>query len=312
MRIWSFVNGHWQRGEHDAAEVRWFDLTAEDDAELDTLGERYHLHPLSIEDCRSKLLHAPKIDDFGGYMFVVLQGVRPGMDGPRHEELDAFIGKDFLITYEEDRPESTAGVCAVETALQQGVAVRPGADGIFYEIADRLVDALLPEITALSEQLDTLEEQVLSGQHSEHQRQILNLRSQAGRMRRVMTPQLAVMQRLGRDEFPEIAATNRIYFRDIYDHMVRIDLGLEGLREDAEVALSTYLSAFNNRISDVMRVLTVVGSLALPAALIAGIFGTNFQSVPFIRTDWGFGAMIGLMAVMAGSMALYFKSKGWF
>jgi len=93
---------------------------------------------------------------------------------------------------------------------------------------------------------------------------------------------------------------------------VRIDLGLEELREDAEVALSTYLSAFNNRISEVMKVLAVVGALALPASVIAGIFGTNFDNVPGLHSNWGFLAMIGSMTGLAVGMALYFRHRGWF
>jgi magnesium transporter len=312
MQVWSYDDGAWQQGDRASAKLRWFDLTAGDDAALADLAVRYQLHPLTIEACRTKLLHAPKVDDFGEYLFIVLQGVRNGLDGPTHEELDAYLGADFLITYEEDRDPAGGGVVGVDSALRTGIGVRPGVDGIFYEIADRIVDALLPQITALGEQLDAIDEQVLGGQHAEHQRRILRLRADAGRMRRVLTPQLTVMQRLGRDEFAQVAPGNRVYFRDIYDHLVRIDLGLEGLREDAEVALSTYLSAFNNRVSDVMRVLTVVGSLALPASLIAGIFGTNFTNVPLLHDDWGFAAMISAMVAVAGSMALYFHTKGWF
>jgi magnesium transporter len=311
MDTWSLVDGHWKSGELPGA-THWFDLSADDDAALGQLAERFHLHPLAIEDCRSRLIHAPKIDDFGDYLFIVVQGVRPAPDGPTNEELDAFLGRDFLITYQDERIPTAAGVNSVQDALHQGVGMRPGADGMLYEVADRLVDSVLPQLRTLGEQLDAIEEQVLEKQRGPQQREILRLRADAGKIRRLLSPQMAVMQRLGRDEFPQVAAANRVYFRDIYDHLVRIDLGLEGLREDAEVALSTYLSAFNNTVSEVMKVLAVVGTLALPASVIAGIFGTNFENVPLLHERWGFAFMIAIMGGVAGGMALYFRRRRWF
>jgi magnesium transporter len=143
-------------------------------------------------------------------------------------------------------------------------------------------------------------------------RQILASRARAGRIRRILTSQLAVMQRLSRGEFALISEPNRIYFRDIYDHLVRIDLALEGLREDAEVALSTYLSAVNNRLSEVMKVLAVVSALMLPGTLITGVFGTNFDNVPGLHSNWGFLIMIVSMAAIAVGMAIFFRRRRWF
>ncbi len=91
-----------------------------------------------------------------------------------------------------------------------------------------------------------------------------------------------------------------------------MDLALEGVREDAEVALSTYLSAINNRMNEVMKVLSVVSALALPAVVITGIFGTNFDNVPGLHSNWGFTVMIGSMTGIAGGLAYYFRRRGWF
>lgn len=310
MDVLSFVDGRWQPGESPAAQIRWYNLTGPGNGELQALGDRYGLHPLAIEDCISTLVHAPKIDEFAGYLFIVLQTLVPGDDGPEPEELDVFLGPDFLITY-QDRP--VPATAAMHEALRNGIAARPGADGLLYEVADRAVDSILPQVHALAERLETLQDDVLlsPGAAGAHQA-ILAVRARAGQVRRLLTPQMAVTQRLSRGEFPQVAEPNRIYFRDIYDHLVRIDLALEGLREDAEVALGTYLSAINNRLSEVMKVLSVVSALALPAVVIAGIFGTNFDSVPGLHSNWGFATMLVAMATLAGGMALFFRRRGWF
>lgn len=313
MECWSRVGGCWQRGDRDGAEVRWFHLVGESAGELDALAARFGLHPLSIEDCRSTLMNAPKIDDFGDHLFIVFQAICPGVpldEVPKLEELDAFLGRDFLITY-TDRP--IPEVEPVLAALAVGAAIRPGPDGLLYEVIDRVVDAILPEVDRLADALDALEVRALEnpGSRSEGQA-IVELRSRAGRFRRLLAAQLGVVQRLSRGEFAVIAEPNRVYFRDIYDHLVRIDLGLENVREDAEVALATYLGSLNNRLSEVMKVLSLVATLALPATVISGIFGTNFESVPGLRSNWGFATMILAMVAVSGSMALYFRRRGWF
>jgi magnesium transporter len=306
---WSLVAGNWQPGDLPAAEARWFDLVGPGNGELKLLADRFNLHPLAVEDCLSILMHAPKIDEFEGYLFVVLQALVPGDEEAELEELDAFLGPEFVITYQDERIPATA---AVAEALRQGIATRPGVDGIFHAVVDRMVDNILPQVHTLAEQLEAIEDQAVEepGAKGAHQ-SILAMRAKAGQVRRVMAPQLAVIQRLSRGEFSQIGEANRIYFRDIYDHLVRVDLSLEELREDAEVALGTYLSAINNRLSEVMKVLSVVAALALPATVIAGIFGTNFDNVPLLHTEWGFGLMLGGMASVAVGMGVFFRRHGW-
>ena len=310
MDTWSFVAGHWQPGDLPAAEVRWFDVCGAGDRQFQDLARELGLHALAIEDCLSPLVHAPKIDEFSDHLFVVFHALVPGPEGPATEELDVFLGARFLITYQDERVPATAAMAAV---LAEGITVRPGADGLLYEIADRAVDAILPQVSGLGERLDDLQREVLRGDLTgDPNAAILSIRSHAGQIRRLLLPQLTVTQRLSRGEFSQVAESNRIYFRDIYDHLVRIDLALEGLREDAEVALTTYLSAINNRLSEVMKVLSVVGALALPASVIAGIFGTNFDNVPGLHSNWGFVAMLAAMGSLAISMAWYFRRRRWF
>ncbi|MBI5948964.1 MAG: magnesium/cobalt transporter CorA [Chloroflexi bacterium] len=309
METWSCVDGHWAAGDLPGATLRWFDLVGNGTGELETLARRLELHHLAVEDCLSTLVHAPKIDDFGSYLFIVLHALVPGEDGPSPEELDIFLGHDFLITYADHRVPAIESVAA---AIRQGIGMRPGADGLCYEVADRAVDEILPQVNTLAERLDAIEDRVITSPDAfPDQRAILALRATAGRIRRLLTPQLTVVQRLSRGEFPQVAESNRIYFRDVYDHLVRVDLALEGLREDTEVALSTYLSAVNNRMNEIMKVLSVVSAVALPAVVIAGIFGTNFDNVPGLHSNFGFAVMLATMAALAGGMAVYFRRRHW-
>ena len=311
MRAWSQVEGRWTPGEHGAG-ARWFDLCGDDHAALRDLATRYKLHPLSVDDCLSPYLHTPKVEDFGEHLFLILADMVDGASGPELEELDVFLGHDFLITY-HDRRDGPPAIAALATALEQRLTIRPGVSGLFYEVADRTVDAMIPRVAAMAEQLDQVEEDLLAkGGLGESQRRVVHARMLAGRIRRVLTPEIQVMLRFGRGEFPVIEETNRPYFRDVYDHLLRVDLALEGLREDTEVALSMHLSALNNRLSEVMKVLAIVSALALPGTVITGVFGTNFDNVPGLHSNWGFALMMaGIIGVAAG-MAMFFRRRGWF
>lgn len=312
MQTWSLVGGSWHEGDAADATCRWFALDARDAANLEALAKRYHLHPLAVEDCLSHLLHAPKVDDFGDYLFIVLQAITVAHTGMDTQEFDAFVGSDFLITFVDDPQPFAETFGSVEQALREGRPVRQGADGLFYELADRMVDHALPQVDILAEDLDGLQRTALEAGNTRQHREITQVRARAGGLRRLLAAQVSVMLRLSRGEFQQVADANRMYYRDVYDHLVRLDLSLETLREDAEVALSTSLSVLNNQMNEVMKVLAIVGALALPATLIAGIFGTNFHDVPWLQSAWGFWAMIGVMVGVAVGMAGYFWRRGWF
>lgn len=308
MRTWSWFEGVWREGDSHLADGRWF--WPANGLELEELAARFHLHPLALEAALHHDLHSPRVDRFPGHLYLTMVAVLRADPGPHIEEVDLFLGPGFLITYADFHiPEMEE----VANAVSTGRTSRPGLDGLLYEVADRLVDGILPEVNDLAAELDGFEDRALD--HPEDTavaRRVVGVRARAGAVRRVIGPQLAAIQRLSRGEFEEISEPNRIYFRDVYDHLVRVDMALEAVREDAEVVLSTYLSAVNNRMNEVMKVLSVVAALALPATVIAGIFGTNFDNVPGLHSNWGFVGMLAAMGALAGGMALYFKRRGWF
>ena len=311
MRVWSNTDGKWAAGDVGHG-LRWFDLCQADEAALRDLAGQFGLHPLAVDDCLSPYLHTPKVEDFGNYLFIILADMVADDGNPNVQELDVFLGKDFLITY-HDRTDEPAAITAVARAIETGLNTRPGASGLFYEVADRTVDAMIPIVTKLGEELDAIEDHILvAGRFGEDHRRVMSQRALAGKVRRLLTPELQFMVRLGRGEFTVIEAGDRPYFRDVYDHLLRVDLALEELREDTEVALSMYLSALNNKLNEVMKVLAVVSALALPGTLITGVFGTNFDNVPGLHSQEGFALMIASIVGVAIGMAYFFRRRHWF
>jgi len=310
MGVWSLVADRWLPEDRADATVRWFNVIGPESPALDGLAERFGLHRLSIEDCRSQDYHAAKIDEFEDHLFVVLHA--PVGESREHgptEEIDAFLGRDFLITYQD---RALPAVADLLESLRAARRLRPGVDGLLYELIDRAVDGGALLVDGMEERLDQLQEQMLREPGADATAEVLRLRAAVGRLRRTLAPQILVLGRLSRGESELIQPENHLYIRDVYDHVTRLDYALEGVREDADVLLNTQLSVINNRMNDVMKVLSVVSALALPAVVIAGIFGTNFDSVPGLHSNWGFATMLIAMGALAGGMAFYFRRRRWF
>jgi magnesium transporter len=188
-----------------------------------------------------------------------------------------------------------------------------GADFLAHTILDSLVDLLLPAVEEMDETLDALESLILAEPDKQHLSQVLLLKRNTLRLRRTILPLRDVVNRLSRGEFELIHREALIFFRDIYDHIVRVEEMLEGLRDLADSALSSYLSAVNNRMNEVMKALSVVAVIFLPLTLIASIYGTNLDySVFGLRFEHGFLVMLALMAVVALGLMTYFRYRGWF
>jgi magnesium transporter len=173
---------------------------------------------------------------------------------------------------------------------------------------------VLPAVEAMDEKLDDLERAILERPDPEHLADVLLLKRNTLRLRRSVLPQRDLVNRLSRGEFPKLISHEAlIFYRDVYDHVVRIESMLDGLRDLADSALNSYLSAVNNRMNEIMKALSVVAVVFLPLTLIASIYGTNldFSSIG-LTFKYGFELMIVAMLLIAGAMILYFRRRGWF
>jgi len=176
------------------------------------------------------------------------------------------------------------------------------------------VDEFLPVVDAMDEALDELEETILHRPDSRSLQGIMLLRRNTLRLRRATSPQRDIMNRLSRGEFPRlIREETAIYYRDIYDHLVRIEYLVEALRDLADGALNTYLSVVSNRLNEVMKWLTVVATPLLIVTLIASIYGMNLTPGfwPPADSRWGFGLILGLMTALAVGLLGYFRWRRW-
>ena len=288
--------------------MTWHDLRDANDPELDALAERYHLHPLHIEDCRHRNQRA-KVEEGADYIFVVLKPVHVNAAGELEvTDFDVFLGRDYLITVEE-------GECpSLRTNLDQlrASADRLRPDQLLHRAMDATVDAYAPVTDWFNDAIDALEDKVLEKPSPATLQRIFELKRGLIELRRVLTNMRDVAGHLQRLESELIQRDLWPFLRDVYDHVARDVEMVEMHRDLLAGAMDIYLSSVANRTNQVMKVLTVLGTIALPAIVISGFYGMNTKDLPWIESPHATVIAAGLMIVTTAGLLLVLKKFDWF
>lgn len=292
----------------------WVDLLIgpEDGAPL--LSEIFRFHPLTIEDCVSPRLDPAKIDDHGGYIFIVVQALEAYVpDQELHAiEVDFYLGPNYVVSCHRQPVPAISQF--QKRCARDDFILSHTADWLLHGLLDSLVDEFLPIVDAVDDTIDRLEELVLHRPDSKLLGQIMIVKRNALRLRRATTPQRDIMNRLSRGEYSKLISEGAaIYYRDVYDHLVRIEYLVEALRDLADGALQTYLSVISNRLNEVMKVLTVAVVPVTIGTLISGLYGMNLTAGfwPPSDSEWGFGAVAASMVAIAILALAYFRYRNW-
>ena len=292
----------------------WIDLDHPSPAEVENiLVGLFDFHPLAIEDCLSSGYQTPKIDDFVEYLFIVTHALtaegRRSLDDTL--ELNLFLGKNYLVTCHQ-----TTHMPPVEAVWDRierdDRLIRNGSDFLCHGILDHLVDDYFPVIDHMDDEIELLEDQVLQKPDPHILARVLELKHDILFLRRLISPQREVMNRISRDEFPVVDAQSRIYFRDIYDHLVRIQDLSESLRDIISGVLDIYLNSTSLRLNEIMKALTIVSTIFLPLTFIAGLYGMNFVYMPEINWRYGYLFVWIIFIVVFAGMIFYFRHRKWF
>lgn len=290
----------------------WIELERQTaDAEA-LLRDVFKLHPLTIEDIWGPV-NQPKIDDFDEYLYVIIHGIgAKTKDKLDLVEIDIVIGDTWLITHDR------AGLVADDIGTDLDHSPRMLAKGVpwlAHAILDRAVDRYLPVIDQLDAEIEQLEMDVLDKAGTPKGRRvlqrILGFKRTLQALRRMSAHQREILLRLSRGDFGEIPEDAIPFYRDVYDHFLRIGDITEGYRDLVTSALDAYLSVQSNRMNEIMKTLTLISTVMLPLTFIAGVYGMNFDFMPELRWQFGYLFALCLMAVVAGGIWLWFRRKGW-
>jgi magnesium transporter len=292
----------------------WYQLEDANDSRLDELAKQYNLHPLHIEDARSED-EGVKVDTAAHYTFAVFKPVHlePDPDNPAESvpvfaPIDIFAGKDFLITIADPACPSTQE--ALERARRDGDDEHPGK--LLYLILDTIVDLYFPAIDHFDDRIDDLEDTVLANPSPEILQRVFALKRELIDLRRVLVNTRDASLHLQRDPNSIIDAEHQPYIRDIYDHISRLLDSVETQRDLLNNTLDIYLSSVANRTNELMKVLTVLGTIALPAIAISGIYGMNLKGLPFEESAHG-AAYVATLTIVSTALLLYIlKRMKWF
>ncbi len=296
--------------------VLWVDLVETSYAESENiLLEVFNFHPLAISDALDEE-HVPRVDDWGDYLYLILHSIKFDLT---HEqvletnELDVFLGKHFLVTYQN---VAIPVVDKVRQNIERDARfLQRGADHLFYKLADDLVAETLTVVDRMDDAIDRVEDLMFKSSNQAILEQIFTLKRSLLHLRRTLMPQREVFNKLARGDDHVIDAQERVFFRDIYDHMVRLYDISESLRDLISGALETYLSVINNRMNEVMKTLTIITTLFMPISFLTGFFGMNFFAAdrPFLAwtSEPIFIVVLSIFVILPVGMFVWMRSRKW-
>jgi len=285
--------------------------------EVKFLDKHFDFHPLNLDDVLSRI-QRPKIDEYEDHLFIVLHF--PVFDKQNRitkpSEVNIFTGENYLVTVHCSADLKPLAKffreCQVHEKSRETYLGR-GSGFLFYHILDRLVNYCFPILSKITENIDDIEDAIFTKTIPETVSQISLIRRDLISFRRVIHPQIAVIETLEREEYPFFKEEQEIYFGDIADHVRKIWDGLEDSKEVVDGLAETSNWLTSNRIQETMRVLTIVMAIMAPATLVAGIFGMNVPLPGGIEsgTLLSFGILLSIMAIIGGGIFIYLRHRRW-
>ena len=287
----------------------WVALKDPQAEELATLQQEFDLHELAIEDAQ-KGHQRPKIEEYGASLFVVLQLVEPSGHDLQTGEVAIFVGPQYIVSVRRDAQLGFADVrrrCEQEPELLQH-----GPAYVLYALMDNIVDRYFPVLDRLSAEIEEIEERIFAGQTTRAQIEALySLKRKLMTLNHATQPLLEVTGKLHGGRVPPICAGLHDYFRDVYDHLVRLGQSIDNLRDMVTTAISVNLSLITLQENEVTKRLAAYAALVAVPTMVAGVYGMNFSNMPELRWAYGYPSAIAVMALIDLYLVYRFKKAKW-
>lgn len=289
----------------------WLDMEDIDDHDIDILTNVFNLHPLTVEDFIMPNAR-PKVEKFKDYMFLIMFSIdsRDKVTNKiKTAELNCCLGKNFLITVHSS-PINPLTV-SKERARKQSPIIMHGADFLLHSIIDSVVDSYFPIIDEFDNLVDDMSDELFKEPTQETLKKIYHLKNEVMFLKRTIGPQTDVIGLITRGDFEFISSPNIVYFRNVYDNLVRLNDIVGTSRDIITGAMEAYVSVVSNRLNEIMKTLTVIATIMMPLTLIASLYGMNFKYMPELSSKYGYPVVLGIMIALSAFMLHYFKRKRW-
>ncbi len=295
-----------------AGGVTWINVVGLHRTEVvEAFGHKLSLHPLVLEDVVNSG-QRPKLEDYEGYAFIVLRML--DSDEPsgevRDEQVAIILGPHWVVTFQE-RPGDAFDPVRERIKTNKGRIRKMGADYLAYCLVDAVVDRYFAVLELIGDRLEEVSEVIMGNPDQAVLRELHDLRQELMVLRKASWPLRNVLHRMQQGQAHLITDETSVFVRDAYDHTVQIIDTAETLREMTTDLRDIYLSSLSNRMNETMKVLTVIATIFIPLTFLAGIYGMNFAFMPELSWRYGYVAVLGLMAAVAGGMLLYFRRRKW-
>jgi magnesium transporter len=283
----------------------WVALKDPDAAELEEMQKQFGLHELAVEDAHHGH-QRPKIEEYGTSLFVVLHLIESGRDELNVGEADIFVGPNYVLS---TRRHAERGFVDVRARCEQEPELLGhGPAYVLYALMDAVVDRYFPVLDELETELEHIEEDIFAGQTTRANIEALyNFRRKLNTLKHATEPLLEVTGRLYAGRVPQLVAGLQEYFRDVYDHLIRLNQSIDTLHDMATTGVTVSLSLITLQENEVTKRLASYAALIALPTLIAGIYGMNFQHMP--ELDWIFGYPLALGAMVAIDLYLFYRFR---
>jgi magnesium transporter len=293
--------------------VLWIDVRSlSDTSTIERIGVDFHIHPLALEDVLNTQQRA-KLEEFDNGIFFIIPNLKLDAEAGElvSEQISLFAGNQFVISFQED-PDDTLEPVRTRTKEGLGRLRKKGADYLLYSLVDTIVDGYYTVLDTLEGSVLELEETLhLNGAHHTTKAKMFHLKRIANEFKHRVLPLREAVTRFYRTESDLVDDANRLYFRDLVDHVAQILDGIDNQRDMLSNMEALYHAEAANRLNNVMRLLTVISTIFIPLSFIAGIYGMNFDNMPELHTPNGYFVLLGVMFFLMVGMLGYFKVKRW-
>jgi magnesium transporter len=295
----------------DTETVTWINVDGLGDPKIiEDLGRCFTIHPLIQEDIFNTD-QRPKIEDLDTYIYLNLKMLSCSNteSGIKIEHISIIIGPNYLISFQEDVGDIFDPVR--ERIRKDGRIRKFGPDYLAYALIDAIVDNYFVVMEMLEGKVEGLEEELVTNPSRESLHKINQLKKDMIFLRKSVWPLRELINKLERSESPLVRESTTIYLRDVYDHTIQVIDTLETFRDMVSGMIDIYLSGLSYKMNEIMKVLTLIATIFIPLTFVVGLYGMNFKNMPEIQWEYGYYAVLALMALMVAGMLTYFRSKKW-
>lgn len=290
--------------------ITWIQVTGRNNVSiLEKVGHCFGIHDLVLEDIHNTG-HRPKMEDYGEYLFLIMKILREHQGETVIEQVSLILGKNYVISFQESEFDIFDPVRR-RIRSGKGKIRKAGPDYLAYALLDIVVDNYFIVLEHLGEQVESLEDEVILNPNNTIIRKIQSLKTELLFIRKSVWPLREVISSLERGESDLFQGTTLIYIRDVYDHTIQVIDTVETYRDMMSGLLDIYLSSISNRMNEVMKVLTIIATIFIPLTFLAGVEGMNFKYMPELEWEWGYPALLLLMAIIVLCMIQFFRRKKW-